>query len=102
MKIKANIVLKVTADGGRENPVYSGYRPTFKAGLNQQSDCVVTVIDNTNIKPGSTGIVELKILHPEKVSGIKEGDNYILAEGAKEIAKGTIISIRLYPFNIND
>lgn len=102
MKIKANIVLKVTADGGRENPVYSGYRPTFKAGLNQQSDCVVTVIDNTNIKPGSTGIVELKILHPEKVSGIKEGDNYILAEGAKEVAKGTIISIRLYPFNIND
>lgn len=102
MKIRATIVLKNTVDGGRENPVYSGYRPTLRVGINQHSDCVVTVIDNTNIKPGSNGTVELKILHPEKVAGIKAGDNFSITEGSKEIATGSIITIQLYPFNIND
>jgi len=44
MKIIANIQLKQSSEGGRENPVYSGYRPTFRWEGIKISDCVITIL----------------------------------------------------------
>lgn len=102
MKIKADIKLKATREGGRINPVISGYRPTFRTRLDKNSDCVLTVIGNSSIQPGEHGIVEIKVLHPDKIKGTMEGDSFILTEGLKEIGSGIVVSIQLYSFKVGN
>jgi len=102
MKIIAKISLKQSSEGGRENPIYSGYRPTFRWKLNRISDCVITVLQGHSIKPGEQGEVEIKILYPEKTEGITTVDHFTITEGTKEVATGSISEIQLNPFNIGD
>lgn len=102
MKLRAEITLKATEEGGRKSPILSGYRPTFRIGLNYNSDCSVTLINKLNIKPGEHGIVEIKILHPERIIGIKENDVFTLTEGLKEVANGSVISITMHSFKEGD
>ena len=91
MRIRAT--LKVKLDGGRKNPILSSYRPTFRFGFDNQSDCEVIVISGYSIKPGDTGVVEILILHPENIGNIRVYDNFTLTEGLKEVAKGSVIYI---------
>ena len=102
MKIIANIQLKQSSEGGRENPVYSGYRPTFRWDGNRISDCVITILQGHSIKPGEQGKVEIKILHPKKIEGITTVDHFIISEGSREVATGSINEIQLHPFKIGD
>ena len=95
MKIIANIQLKSSSAGGRENPVYSGYRPTFRLFSNRASDCVISVLKGDSINPGDQGEVEIKILHPQKLEGISKTDLFAITEGLKEVASGNIIDIRI-------
>jgi SNF2 family DNA or RNA helicase len=102
MKIIANLQLKPSSAGGRENPVYSGYRPTFRLFANRASDCVITVLKEYNIKPGEQGDVEIKILHPHKLEGVSKSNSFTITEGLKEIASGNIIEIQLHSFKVGD
>lgn len=102
MKIKAEINLKATKDGGRINSIISGYRPTFRTGLDKNSDCVLTVVGTSSIHPGERGTVDIKILHPDKIEGAKEGDSFTLTEGLKEIGNGSVVSIQMYAFKVGD
>lgn len=102
MKIIAKIQLKQSIAGGRENPIYSGYRPTFRLMGNRTSDCVITVLHQHSIKPGDRGEVEVKILHPHKLEGITKEDLFTITEGMKDIASGNIIEIQLNPFKVGD
>lgn len=89
MKIIANIQLKNSSKGGRKNPIYSGYRPSFRLyeSMETQSDCVINVLNKYNIIPGESGDVEITILHPHKFNGITI-ERFIITEGVKEIASG--------------
>lgn len=102
MKIIANIQFKPSSAGGRENPVYSGYRPTFRLFANRASDCVITVLKGHSIKPGEQGEVEIKILHPQKLEGVSKSDSFTITEGLKDVATGKIIEIQLHPFKVGD
>lgn len=102
MKIKALIELRGTSEGGRENPIFTGYRPTFRIKNDSNSDCVVTIVDQECLKPGELGFVEIKIIHPDSINGIREEDMFSLTEGLKEIAKGTIKKITTSEFKIGD
>lgn len=102
MKIKAIITLKQAHEGGRTNPVFTGYRPTFRVGIEKSSDCVITVVGKLKIEPGESGEVEMKILHPTRIEGVIAGDNFTLTEGLKEIAFGSILSYQLHTFKIGD
>src|SRR4030066_1789854 len=102
MKIIAKIHLKQSSEGGRENPVYSGYRPTFRWEGNRISDCVITILEGHSIKSGEQGKVEIKILHPKKIEGITTFDRFSITEGSREVATGSIIEIQLHPFKIGD
>ena len=102
MRIIAKIKLRNATEGGRVNPIFNGYRPTFNSEMGQSSDCVITIIDGYSINPGESGIVEIKILHPEKVADLIIVEPFSISEGKKEIAFGSIISIHNHPFKIGD
>lgn len=74
----------------------------MRAGMIGSSDCVVTILNRTSIEPGGSGSVDIKILHPEKVKTIKEGNAFTLTEGLKEIANGSISTIQTYAFAEGD
>jgi superfamily II DNA or RNA helicase len=102
MKIIADIKLKQTSEGGRENAIHSGYRPTFRFGINKNTDCELTIIKQPTIYPGESAIVELLIVHPQNLTGINEGDAFTLTEGAKIIANGNVRSIQMFQFKKGD
>jgi hypothetical protein len=102
MRIIAEIFLKTSKEGGRENPIYNGYRPTFRVGADQSSDCVITIVDGNSIKPGATGKVEIKILHPSNIDAVIAGKSFGLTEGVKEVATGSITSIHKHSFKVGD
>jgi SNF2 family DNA or RNA helicase len=102
MKIKANIQLLPTSEGGRIEPVFSNYRPTLRFGLNTESDCLVSVIDKPHINPGETAVVNITIAHPFNVPGIKVNSEFKLIEGAKEIARGKVTEVVTLNFSVGD
>lgn len=102
MKLKAKLKLKKYEDGGRKNPIFTNYRPTFNIGLDKQSDCVISIIGKKEILPGESGEVEIKILHPDLINGINKDDSFTITEGKKEVAYGEIISFDTNQFSIGD
>jgi len=102
MKITGKIRLKLSSEGGRENSIYSGYRPTFRWEGNKISDCLITILEGHSIKPGEQGIIEIKILHPKKIEGITTTAHFTITEGLKEVASGSISEIQLHPFKMGD
>lgn len=86
MKLICNIYL----NGVRQNPVYSGYRPSFRWD-NKQTDCVITLLENDFIE--YNGTVEIELLHPENVEGINIYDTFTLTEGLKEIGTGFVVKL---------
>lgn len=102
MKITASIYLIHPLEGGRTNPIYNGYRPTFRVGLNQFSDCVITIIDGYEIKPLENGKVDIKILHPQKLTDIHINQPFEITEGQRVVAKGNIVSFQKHSFKVGD
>ena len=91
LQLLAQITLKSTDDGGREKPIYSGYRPSFFAN-DGNSDCVL-YFNSMNIKPNETHTVDIMIIHPELVGIVRKGDTFTLREGHRIVAEGTINKI---------
>lgn len=102
MKIKVQLFLKSTSEGGRTNPIYSGFRPSVKWGINHQSDGILTVLEKDQIFPGENGLVEIKILNPIQFIIFKNNESISVYEGHNEIATGEIIEIITVEYKIGD
>lgn len=92
--IIARITLKSTDQGGRTNPIYTGYRPNnvFEPG-NGAWISEITFSDVDHISPGETHLVEVQFLHPDTARFLTVGRKWLICEGLKEIGEGEIISI---------
>ncbi|WP_207425053.1 helicase-related protein [Pedobacter sp. SYSU D00535] len=102
MRIIGRLDLIATEEGGRINPIYNGYRPTFRTSQNQSSDCVITILNSNYIRPGESERVEIKILHPSRTSLVTEGSHFTITEGLREVARGVVISIQKNRFKIGE
>lgn len=81
--VDARLTLLHTERGGRENPVYGGYRARFRFPTGE-SDGVVQV--GGPIRPGQTAPVRLKLLNADRV----DGGSFEVLEGSRRIGNGTI------------
>jgi translation elongation factor EF-Tu-like GTPase len=96
--ILASIKLLKTEDGGRSNPIYSGYRGQFFFEGND-FDCMKFEIQPEPdgwIQPGESAEVRIDLsvcAWSELNHKIQPGRSFELHEGRKTVAVGTVIAV---------
>lgn len=81
-----------THQGGRNTPVFSGYRPQVKFDFSEmQTSGQQTFIDKETVFPGDKVEAKIKILSPENFAYcLTEGMNFLFVEGSTVIGTGQI------------
>lgn len=88
-KIKVFIHLLRTEEGGRNNPIKSGYRPNFFFSGTRQSDGKVEfAIDE--LSPGHSISAEVELTCPELIKKVDDGEKFIIREGTTVVGNGYV------------
>jgi translation elongation factor EF-Tu-like GTPase len=91
--IEANIYFLTTAEGGRHNNVFNGYRPQFYYD-GHDWDAMHEYPDYGYANLGETVRVYLSFLSPHRHIGkIYEGMEFLVREGSKTVGRGRITQI---------
>jgi translation elongation factor EF-Tu-like GTPase len=92
-QIVAHFTLVSTQDGGRQTPIRNEYCPAFYLD-DFQTDGAVFLTDKTELAPGESCLVRIKLLHPENFGEqFKLGAELVVKEALKTIGKAKIVSI---------
>jgi translation elongation factor EF-Tu-like GTPase len=92
--LEARITLFSTDLGGRENPVYSGYRPAFAFNTSIHYCGQIELIGKKKLRPGQSSRAHIYLLPAETISkNLKHHDAFILAEGGKVVGTGVIEAV---------
>lgn len=91
--IEAEIYFLTPQEGGRETPVFNGYRPQFYYNENDW-DAQHIYPDVEQVNPGDTVRVYLGFLSPKEHLGkVHVGMEFLIREGARTVGKGVITKI---------
>ena len=91
----AEVRFKTTAEGGRENPVFTGYRPQIKFSFTKWTTSGEhSFLNVEKVNPGETAIASIKLLSPHFFEkSLNEGMEFEILEGTKSCATGKLIKI---------
>lgn len=101
--IRARISLVATADGGRQGPIASGYRPGFwldhemSDGLRSYYDAEVLLESSDWLAPGAAGIAWLRPYRPEYWARVREADELEFYEGLRLIGTAEVLEVGTAP-----
>lgn len=91
--IEVEMTFLTTEEGGRRTPTGSGYRPQFHYD-DHDWDAIHEYIDVERVMPGDTVKAYLAFLSPEcHVGKLYVGQEFLIREGSRTIAKGRITRI---------
>lgn len=95
VKVKADIELFKTSEGGRKTPFINGYRPLFDfSGARTLTSGKIDVIERDGLSPGETGKVIITFIKGIiDDSHFKVGERFSFGEGVNLTGQGTIIEI---------
>ncbi len=92
--VEAKIIFLTPEEGGRTNPVFSGYRPQFYYD-GHDWDAVHNYVGVVEpVYPGQTVIAYLSFLSPQHHLGkLHPGKEFLIREGQKVVARGKVTKI---------
>ncbi len=91
--VKVEMFFLPTEAGGRKGAVHNGYRPQFYFD-GHDWDAVHTYIDVETVQPGEDVSAYLSFISPHLLlPKVKVGRPFLIREGAKTVAFGTITEI---------
>ena len=94
--LKATVSLLPTAFGGRENPVQSGYKPSFGFNTANHYCGQIDLLEVDTLLPGETGSVEIKLLPAKTLrKNLKEFDAFCITEGNKPVGTGYLTEVHV-------
>jgi translation elongation factor EF-Tu-like GTPase len=94
--LKARITLLDTKSGGRKNPVYSGYRPSFGFTGTIQYDGEIRLIGTHELKPGQSSNVMIRLVPVNTITiGLKNNDFFTINERNRAIGTGVIEDVKV-------
>lgn len=93
--LKAEITFLTTGNGGRSNPVCSGYRPNHDFGIEGMlNDAHHEYAEVEWVHPGDTARAELWLLAPEYQAGrLFPGFKFTVQEGPRVVAHGVVTEV---------
>ncbi|HEY4965316.1 MAG TPA: hypothetical protein VII28_02910, partial [Puia sp.] len=93
---RARIALFSTEMGGRKNPVYNGYRPSFGFNTANYYSGQIRLIGKKILRPGRSSFVKIDLLPARTIrKNLKPNDSFIIAEGNKIIGTGVLEKVEL-------
>lgn len=87
----AKIYMYTEEEGGRQTPFFNKYRPAFYF---DKTDIygTITISDKIEkVSPGDSVDISVEL---EKNTLIKKGDKFVIREGGRKIAKGTVTKVK--------
>ncbi len=94
---RATVDVLSTAEGGRQTPFFSGYRPQFYLQEYQTYNDVRVTLESPNaeqVAPGARCTARITFAYPECIPVLVEpGLSFALNEGSRTVARGTITEI---------
>ena len=82
-----------TANGGRRNPAFSGYRPQFHYD-GRDWDAEHDYVGVERVEPGDTVTALLRFFNPQiHVGKLSDGMEFLIREGSRTVANGRVIRI---------
>ncbi len=93
--LEAELSLIPTSQGGRQSPIYSGYRGQFHLhGLDDPADVEWYFPDVESLAPGTATRCHVSFIRPElHLRPISVGDDFEVREGARTVGLGTVTVI---------
>jgi translation elongation factor EF-Tu-like GTPase len=89
--IRAIITLFPTDQGGREKPVYTGYRPSFAFNTERYYCGDIRLIARKELQPGQTSKAFIRLLPAKTIrKNLKPADAFRITEGTKTVGTGVI------------
>jgi translation elongation factor EF-Tu-like GTPase len=93
---RARISLFSTEMGGRKNPVYNGYRPSFGFNTENHYSGQIKLIGKNVLRLGRSSFVKIDLLPARTIrKNLKPNDSFIIAEGNKIIGTGVLEKVEL-------
>jgi translation elongation factor EF-Tu-like GTPase len=93
---RARISLFSTEMGGRKNPVYNGYKPSFAFNTSNHYSGQIKLINKKILRPGRSSFVKIDLLPARTIrKNLKPNDSFIIAEGNKIIGTGVLEKVEL-------
>jgi translation elongation factor EF-Tu-like GTPase len=90
----AALSLLPTDQGGRKNPVFNHYRPSFSFGSKQHFSGEIIFSNTVELHPGNAAIAKIKLLPSRHINEhLKPGTLFKIFEGEKVVGMGIINSI---------
>lgn len=87
----ATFSLFPTENGGRKNPVYNYYKPSFSFNSANQVSGEVSFPELEELSPGDTTTAYIKLLPSKHIrQNLKKGDSFTILEGLKIVGAGVI------------
>jgi elongation factor Tu len=91
LTIAAKIYFLSPEEGGRQTPIFSGYRPALYFG-EKQTDGAITLTTGGHAVPGTACEVVIKLLHPEHVGdALKPMAPFEVKEGSRVVGRGHVL-----------
>lgn len=89
-KVEASLYFLTKDEGGRSTPVFQGYKPQIHLHTADVPCTLKFSGDTEMLMPGDQAELPMEFLKPLRV---EKGDNFVLRDGGRTVALGTITSI---------
>ena len=92
----AEVILRLlpTTDGGKANPVLSGYRPHYAIHSDYLTSVNHELLDDLAIHPGGQGRVNVWFITPEQYPNtLWIGREIAVSEGSKVVGSALVVSV---------
>ena len=91
--VRAQVCFARAEEGGRQHPIFTGYRPQFHFGSPRVGyDGMITLEHAGGVLPGDQCFVRVRFLHPELLQGVlRPGAAFDIQEGLRVVGRGTIV-----------
>ncbi len=91
LTIAAKIYFLSPEEGGRQTPIFSGYRPALYFG-ERQTDGAITLTAGGHVVPGTECDVVIALLHPEHLGdALKPLATFEAKEGSRVVGRGQVL-----------
>jgi len=92
--IAALLTLLPTEKGGRQKPVYTGYKPSFAFNTVMQFSGEIELLTKEELSPGELADVRIRMMPSSHIrQSLKQGDTFSILEGNKIVGTGIIREI---------
>jgi elongation factor Tu len=95
-KLKAYISLTPSANGGRQKPIFSGYRPALKFHTKALFSCQITLPNHIEtLSPGQAAFVDIDMIPAKAIpKNLGVSDAFTIFDGTRPIGSGHIVEVK--------